>query len=47
MELLIAGKRSKEIATALHVSVPTVGDNSRMVFYVSSEAQLDRFALSV
>ena len=49
MELLIAGKTSKEIAAALHVSVRTVEGHRRMVFSkmdVSSAAQLVRTVLS-
>jgi two-component system, LuxR family, response regulator FixJ len=45
MELLIAGKPSKEIAAALHVSVRTVEGHRRMVLLkvnVSSAAQLVR-----
>jgi len=49
MELLIAGKPSREIAAALHVSVRTVEGHRRMVFLkvnVSSAAQLVRTVLS-
>ena len=49
MELLIAGKTSKEIAVALNVSVRTVEGHRRMVFSkmdVSSAAQLVRTVLS-
>jgi len=49
MELLIAGKPSKEIAAALHVSVRTVEGHRRMVLLkvnVSSAVQLVRTALS-
>jgi len=49
MELLIAGKPSKEIAAALHVSVRTVEGHRRMVLLkvnVSSAAQLVRTVLS-
>jgi two-component system response regulator FixJ len=49
MELLIAGKTSKEIAAALRVSVRTVEGHRRMVFSktnVSSAAQLVRVVLS-
>jgi two-component system response regulator FixJ len=49
MELLIAGKTSKEIATALRVSVRTVEGHRRMVLSkanVSSVAQLVRFVLN-
>jgi two-component system, LuxR family, response regulator FixJ len=48
-ELLIAGKTSKEIAAALHVSVRTVEGHRRMVFSkatVSSAAQLVRVVVS-
>jgi two-component system response regulator FixJ len=48
MELLIAGKTSKEIATALRVSVRTVEGHRRMVLSktnVSSAAQLVRAVL--
>ncbi|MBI4515511.1 MAG: response regulator transcription factor [Deltaproteobacteria bacterium] len=48
MELLIAGKPSKEIAAALHVSVRTVEGHRRMVLLkanVSSAAQLVRTVL--
>ncbi len=48
MELVIAGKRSQEIATALHVSVRTVEGHRRMVLSkanVSSAAQLVRTVL--
>ena len=48
MELLIAGKTSKEIAAVLHVSVRTVEGHRRMVFFkmeVSSAAQLVRTVL--
>jgi two-component system, LuxR family, response regulator FixJ len=50
MELLLAGKTSKEIATALGVSVRTVEGHRRMVLSktnVSSAAQLVRAVLSV
>jgi len=50
MELLIAGKTSKEIAAALRVSVRTVEGHRRMVFskmHVSSAAQLVRTVLGV
>jgi two-component system, LuxR family, response regulator FixJ len=50
MELLIAGKTSKEIAVALNVSVRTVEGHRRMVFSkmdVSSAAQLVRTVLSI
>lgn len=50
MELLIAGKTSKEIAVAMHVSVRTVEGHRRMVFSkmnVSSAAQLVRTVLGV
>jgi len=49
MELLIAGKTSKEIAAALRVSVRTVEGHRRMVLsktQVSSAAQLVRAVLS-
>ena len=49
MELLIAGKASKEIAVALHVSVRTVEGHRRMVLSkmnVSSATQLVRTVLS-
>lgn len=49
MELLMAGKPSKEIAAALHVSVRTVEGHRRMVLLkvnVSSAAQLVRTVLS-
>lgn len=49
MELLIDGKASKEIATAMNVSVRTVEGHRRMVFFkmgVSSAAQLVRAVLS-
>jgi len=49
MELLIAGKSSKEIAAALKVSVRTVEGHRRMVLSktrVSSAAQLVRAVLS-
>ena len=49
MELLLAGKTSKEIAAALNVSVRTVEGHRRMVFSkmnVSSAAQLVRIVLS-
>jgi len=48
MELVIAGKRSQEIAAALHVSVRTVEGHRRRVFskaHVSSAAQLVRTVL--
>jgi FixJ family two-component response regulator len=48
MELLIAGKPSKEIAAALHVSVRTVEGHRRMVLSkmnVASAAQLVRIVL--
>jgi two-component system response regulator FixJ len=48
MELLIAGKTSKEIAVAMHVSVRTVEGHRRFVFSkmnVSSAAQLVRTVL--
>jgi FixJ family two-component response regulator len=48
MELLIAGKTSKEIATALRLSVRTVEGHRRMVFSkanVSSAAQLVRVVM--
>lgn len=50
MELLLAGKTSKEIATALRVSVRTVEGHRRVVLAktnVSSAAQLVRVVLSV
>ena len=50
MELLLAGKSSKEIATALGVSVRTVEGHRREVLsktHVSSAAQLVRMVLSV
>jgi len=50
MELLLAGKTSKEIATTLGVSVRTVEGHRRMVLSktnVSSAAQLVRAVLSV
>lgn len=49
MELLIAGKVSKEIAVAMNVSVRTVSGHRHMVFLkmnVSSAAQLVRTVLS-
>ena len=49
MELLMAGKPSKEIAAALHVSVRTVEGHRRMVLLkvnVSSAAQLVRTVLN-
>lgn len=49
MELLLEGKSSKEIASAMHVSVRTVEGHRRMVFFkmdVSSAAQLVRAVLS-
>jgi FixJ family two-component response regulator len=49
MELLLAGKSSKEIATALGVSVRTVEGHRRVVLsktHVSSAAQLVRVVLS-
>lgn len=49
LELLIAGKTSKEIAAAMNVSVRTVEGHRRMVFSkmnVSSAAQLVRTVLS-
>ena len=49
MELLVAGKTSKEIAAALQVSVRTVEGHRRMVFSkmdVSSAAQLVRTVLT-
>jgi len=49
MELLIAGKTSKEIAAALRMSVRTVEGHRRMVLsktHVSSAAQLVRAVLS-
>jgi FixJ family two-component response regulator len=48
MDLLIAGKTSKEIAVAMHVSVRTVEGHRRMVLWkmnVSSAAQLVRAVL--
>ena len=48
-ELLIAGKASKEIATAMNVSVRTVEGHRRMVFFkmnAGSAAQLVRTVLS-
>jgi len=48
MELLIAGKTSKEIAVAMHVSVRTVEGHRHMVLskmHVSSAAQLVRAVL--
>jgi DNA-binding CsgD family transcriptional regulator len=48
MELLIAGKTSKEIAVAMRVSVRTVEGHRRMVLSkmnVSSAAQLVRTVL--
>jgi FixJ family two-component response regulator len=48
MELLVAGKTSKDIAVAMHVSVRTVEGHRRMVLYkmaVSSAAQLVRTVL--
>jgi two-component system, LuxR family, response regulator FixJ len=48
MDLLIAGKKSKEIAVAMHVSVRTVEGHRRMVFVkmnVSLAAQLVRTVL--
>lgn len=50
MELLIAGKTSKEIAAALGVSVRTVEGHRRVVMaktHVSSAAQLVRLVLSL
>jgi two-component system response regulator FixJ len=50
MELLVAGKTSKEIALAMHVSVRTVEGQRRMVLWkmhVSSAAQLVRTVLDV
>ena len=50
MELLLAGKTSKEVATALGVSVRTVEGHRRVVLsnaQVSSAAQLVRAVLSV
>jgi FixJ family two-component response regulator len=50
MELLLAGKSSKEIATTLGVSVRTVEGHRREVLsktHVSSAAQLVRMVLSV
>ena len=50
MELLVAGKTSKEIAAAMHVSVRTVEGHRRMVLakmQVSSAAQLVRTVLGV
>jgi two-component system response regulator FixJ len=49
MELLVAGKTSKEIATAMRVSVRTVEGHRRMVLSktnVSSAAQLVRLVLN-
>ena len=49
MELLVAGRTSKEVASALHVSVRTVEGHRRMVLSkanVSSAAQLVRTVLS-
>jgi FixJ family two-component response regulator len=49
MTLLVAGKASKEIATALNVSVRTIEGHRRMVFskvHVSSAAQLVSTVLS-
>jgi FixJ family two-component response regulator len=49
MELLIAGRTSKEIAVAMNVSVRTVEGHRRMVLskmHVSSAAQLVRVVLS-
>ena len=49
MELLVAGKTSKEIAAAMNVSVRTVEGHRRMVLSkmdVSSAAQLVRMVLS-
>jgi len=49
MELLVAGKTSKEIATALRVSVRTVEGHRRIVLAkadVASAAQLVRLVLS-
>jgi hypothetical protein len=48
MELLIAGKTSKEIAVAMNVSVRTVEGHRRLIFStmdVSSAAQLVRTVL--
>ena len=48
MELLVAGKTSKEVATAMNVSVRTVEGHRRMVLskmHVSSAAQLVRTVL--
>jgi len=50
MELLIAGRKSREIASVLHISVRTVEGHRRMVFSkinVSSASQLVRTVLSV
>jgi FixJ family two-component response regulator len=50
MELLLAGKTSKQIAAVMNVSVRTVEGHRRMVFskmHVSSAAQLVRTVLSV
>jgi len=50
MELLVAGKTSKEIGAAMAVSVRTVEGHRRMVFskmQVASAAQLVRMVLSV
>ena len=50
MELLIAGKTSKEIAVSMHVSVRTVEGHRRMVLskmQVASAAQLVRVVLGV
>ena len=50
MQLLVAGKASKEIAVAMHVSVRTVEGHRRMVFFkmnVSSATQLVRAVLGV
>jgi FixJ family two-component response regulator len=50
MELLLAGKTSKEVASAMNVSVRTVEGHRRMVFSkmnVTSAAQLVRTVLSV
>jgi len=49
MELLVAGKTSKEMAVAMNVSVRTVEGHRRMVFskmHVSSAAQLVGTVLS-
>jgi FixJ family two-component response regulator len=49
MELLVAGRSSKEIATALRLSVRTVEGHRRMVFFkmdVPSVAQLVGTVLS-